>query len=92
MFRVALYEVHTVSNFGISPLYFDIQQHRDAIPKGVAAGSMQPHCGLLVYSIENRTTQYVLPLCGSLYMKGSWPGGFRMAWLTSALLVSGGLM
>ena len=35
MFRVVLYEVHTASNFGGPPLYFDMQQHRDAILEGV---------------------------------------------------------
>ena len=31
-------------------------------------------------------------LCGSLYVKGSWPEGCRMVNLTSALSVSCGLM
>ena len=79
MFHVALYELYTVSNFGRPLLYFDMQQHRDAILEGVAASSVQPPCGLSVCSIGNRTTQYILPLCGSLYVDASWPGGFRMA-------------
>ena len=40
MFHVALYEVHTLSNFGIPPLYFDIQQHREVLLEGVAASSI----------------------------------------------------
>ena len=92
MFRVALYEVHTVLNFGSPLLYFDIQQHRDVILEGVVASSVQPPCSLSVCPIGNRTAQYILPLCGSLYMKGSRPGGFRRAWLTSALGVSCGFM
>ena len=31
-------------------------------------------------------------LCGSLYVKGSWPGEFRVVGLTSALSVSCGLV
>ena len=81
MFRVALYEVHTVPNFGRPPMYFDMLQHRDAIPESVAASSVQPPCGLSVCSIENRTAQYMFPLCGSLHVKGSRPREFRMAWL-----------
>ena len=92
MLRVALYEVHTLSNFGSPPLHFDMQQYRDAILEGVAASSVQPPCGLSVCSIGNRTAQYILPLCGLLFMKGSRPAEFRMAWLTSALGVSCGLM
>ena len=92
MFRVACNDVHIVSNFGSPPLYFDMQQHRDAILEGVAASSVQLPCGLSVCSIGNRTAQYILPLCGSLYMRGSRPGGFHMAGLTSALGVSCGLI
>ena len=92
MFRVALYEVHTVSNFGSPPLYFDRWQHRDAILESVAASSVQPPCGLSVCSIENRAAQYVFPLRGSLYFKGSQPGQCCMTLLTSAFRVLCGLM
>ena len=92
VFCVALCEVHTVSNFESPPLYFDIQQHRDVILEGVAASSVQQPSGLSVCSTENRTAQYILPLCGSLYIKGSRPRECRMAWVTSALGVSCGLM
>ena len=51
MFRVALYEVYTASNFASPPLYVDIQQCRDAILEGVAAKSVQPPCELSVRSI-----------------------------------------
>ena len=40
IFRVALYEVYTASNFASPPLYVDIQQCRDAILEGVAAKSV----------------------------------------------------
>ena len=85
MFRVALYEVHTVSNVGSPPLYFDRWQHRDTILEDVAASSVQPPCGLSVRSIGNRTAHYIHPLCGSLGMKGFLPWEFCMTWLVSAL-------
>ena len=47
MFRVALYEVHTVSNFGSPPLYLDMRQHREALLGDVAATTLEPLCGLL---------------------------------------------
>ena len=46
MFCVALYEVH-MSNFGGSPLYLDIQQHREALLGDVAATMLAAFCGLL---------------------------------------------
>ena len=57
MFRVALCEVHTVSNFGSPPLYVDMQQSRDAILEGVVASSVQPRCDFSVCFIRNRTAQ-----------------------------------
>ena len=46
VFCVALYEVH-MSNFGGSPLYLDIQQHREALLGDVAATMLAAFCGLL---------------------------------------------
>ena len=86
MFGVAVYEVHTFSNFGSPPLYFDIQQLREALLEGVAASSVQRPCTISVCSIETRAAQYILPLCASLYMNGFRPGEFRMAGLTSTLV------
>ena len=107
MFGVAVYEVNTFSNFASPPLYFDIQQHREAILERISFyvvlhevhmlnfGSppsyhdIQQHRDALI-SCGAATTLAVL--CGSLYVKGSWPEGFRMVGLTSALSVSCGLM
>ena len=92
MFRVPLFEVHAASNFASPPLYFDIQQRRGVILGGIAASSVQPPCALSICSIENRVAQCILSQCGLLYMKGSRPGEFRMAWLAAAFVVLCALM
>ena len=89
---VAIYEVHTFSNFGSPPLHFDIQQLREALLEDVAASSIQPPCAISIYSIETRIALYILPLCASLYMNRFRLGEFRMAGLTSTLGVSGCLI
>ena len=92
MFRVALYEVPNVSNFGSPALYFDINQHRDTILEGVAASSVKSPCSLSACCIGNRTAQCILPPCGSLDVKVSRPWEFCMIWLTSVFGSSYGLM
>ena len=77
--------VNTFSNFGSPPLYFDTQQHREAILEGAAASSIQPPCPFQFFSIDTRTAQFILSLCSSLYVDGFRFGEFRMAGLTSAL-------